>query len=181
MKPFNSAVAKDLITAELYALEILLNPDYNDGGRNRAERPLTIAMIDYVVGSQEQLTLDGMRHHALILIGLLGQVAMEMSATWVVDEQQQDNTAQGLVSNAATELDMKTGDSATGLRSQLCIHLSRRVGGVDLQSSLMYCYSTALHYANAIVRVLSSLEGNFAQEVDQVGIVEMKLLADRLP
>ena len=166
MKTFDSAVAKDLITAELYAKDILLTPDYEDGGRNKAERPLIIAMIDYVVGSHEKTTLDGMRHHVLILIGLLGQVAMEMSATWLVDEQQQDKIAQGLVSNAATELDMKLGDNATGLRSHLCIHLSRRVGGVDLQSSLMHCYSTALHPANAIVRVLSSLEGNFAQEVN---------------
>ncbi|HEY9629708.1 MAG TPA: hypothetical protein V6C84_20580 [Coleofasciculaceae cyanobacterium] len=166
MKTFDSAIAKDLITAELYAKDILLTPDYDDGGQNKADFPLTMTMIDYVVGSQEKTNLDAMRHYAFILIGLLGQVAMEMSATWVVDEQQQDKIAQGLVSNAATELDMKLGDNATGLRSQLCIHLSRRVGGVDLQSSLMHCYSTALHPATAIVRVLSSLDGNFAQEVN---------------
>ncbi|HEY9628822.1 MAG TPA: hypothetical protein V6C84_16095 [Coleofasciculaceae cyanobacterium] len=166
MKTFDSAVAKALITAELYAKEMLPNPDYDDGGQNKADFPLTMTMIDFVVGSHETTNLDAMRHYAFILIGLLGQVAMEMSATWLVDEQQQDKIAQGLVSNAATELDMKLGDNATGLRSQLCIHFSKRVGGVNLQSSLMHCYSTALHPANAIVRVLSSLSGNFANDVD---------------
>jgi hypothetical protein len=61
---------------------------------------------------------------------------------------------------------MQVGDDATKVRSQLCIHLSRRIAGVDLQSSLMYGYSAAVQPASAIVQILGLLTGNFAQTVD---------------